>query len=203
MNEIIIIVPLYALFLVTFYLFYVRRAQSSRLRRRFFRALKEILIGEKDIGQQEKQLNLIYKKLAERFSSSMSEIRHPTDLLEDFIYYYDARGDDFLKGTYNVEVDKSLRDSAYFLLEHIRSANPFSALPAKEASLLRTLLQAVESSNKDLATNSILQLAQDVEILASAVGTGERRTRIAYLISVVGVVLTIVFGLSSLLQRFF
>lgn len=201
MNELFIIVPLYLIFLAAFYLFYNHRAQFFRVRRNFFHALKEILISEKDIGQQEKQLNLIYKKLAGMYSSRMSEIRHPTDLIEDFIYLYDSHGVDWLKSGYKVEVDKSLRDGAYLLLDHIRAANPFSALPAKEASLLRTLQQAVESSNRDLASNSILQLAQDIEILDSAIRTGERRIRTAYIISVAGVVLTIIFGLSSLLQR--
>jgi len=147
-------------------------------------------------------MNLIFKKLSELFASSTSELRGFADLLEDFIYFYDARGPKYLKSNYYIEAEKSLRDQAYSLLEYVKKENPFSSLPPKEANFLRTLFQAIESGNKELALNTVNQLSQEIEILDSSVRNGEKRTRVSYIISIVGVILTIVFGFTSLFSLF-
>jgi hypothetical protein len=123
-----------------------------------------------------------------------------TDLVEDFIFSFDARGSEWLKNVFKIEIDRSLRNQAYGLLVYIRESNPFSSLPSKESNLLQTLNQALESSNKDLGISTILQLAQEIEILDSAIRTGETRARISYIISIVGIVLTTFFGLLSFTQ---
>lgn len=174
-NELIIIViPFYLIFLTAFYLFYIRRRGSRIVRKRFFHALKEILENDDDFVFQEKQLNLIYKKLSEKFSHLSSDIRSLSDLLEDFIYLFDAQGLKILKDLFNFDADRILRDKAYHLLIHIRSENPFSSLPAKESSLLQTLKQSIESSNVELGLNTIRQLAEEIEVIDSNVKTGER-----------------------------
>jgi hypothetical protein len=194
--------PFYIIFLVAFYIFYFKRSRVRLVRKRFFRALKENIQAGGNLASQEKQLNLIYKKLSENFSFVSSQMRGLTDLLEDFIYFFDARGPEMLKDNYSVEVDRALRDSSYALLSHIREANPFSTLPPKEANLLRTLKQALDNSNRDLGITTVRQLAEEIEVLDSSIRAGERRTRISYVISIVGVVLTVVFGFVSFFQFF-
>ena len=191
---------LYVMFFIGFYLFYLR---TYRVRKRFFWAIRGILQSQEDLTSQEKQLNLIYKKISESFSFVTSQTRGLTDWLEEFVYLFDTREPTVFKSSYGVEVDKALRDHAYSLLVHIRESNPFSSLPAKEANLLRTLKQAVESPNKELGLTTIRQLAEEIEVLDSAIRTGERRARISYTISIVGVILTVVFGIFSLMQVIF
>ena len=188
------------LYLVFFFAFYAKNSRRRLMRRRFFRAVKEILEGESDVAIQEKQLNLIYKKLTEIFSSVSGRIRGLTDFLEYFIYAYDTRGAEFFKRFYSVEVDKPLRDRAFTLLNHLKEKNPFSTLPSKEANLLRVIKEATDSGNKALVDNSLRQLAEDIEVLDNAIKNGERRNRTAYIVSIIGVALTTVFGILSMLQ---
>lgn len=195
-----IVAPIYVVFLTAFTYFYLTRFRIQTVRKRFFRALKEILLADKDLASQEKQLNLVYKKISENFSAITAKMRGVLDLIEDFVYFFDARGPEILKSLYRVDVDRSLRDQAYLILMHIREANPFSSLPAKEANLLRTLSQAVESTNKELGNSTLRQLAEEIEILDASIKSGERRTRISYVISFVGVILTFVFGITSIFQ---
>ena len=57
-----VIIPLYILFLLAFFYFYFTYFRLGVVKKRFFRALKEILQAGENITSQEKQLGLIYKK---------------------------------------------------------------------------------------------------------------------------------------------
>jgi len=59
---------------------------------------------------------------------------------------------------------------------------------------------AYASNDIGLGTNGLKQLAKDIKFLESTIDNQERKNRIATWISVIGVILTIVFGAVSIFQ---
>lgn len=200
MISIIVGVLLYALFFGAFFWFYRTKVQVTALRRRFFRALVTILKKDDDNASKEEQLNLNFKKLAENYPRAASQFRGTTDLIEDLIHFFDAGGPEMLDKVFETEAEETTRDGAYSLLRYIRDNNPFTSLPTREASLLQNLQDAVDKQNKELGLATLRQLAERIEVLDSTVRAKDRAAKVAFLISVLGVILTIVFGLLSFVQ---
>ena len=64
---------------------------------------------------------------------------------------------------------------------------------------MRTLQQAIETANQDLAATTLVQLAEEIEQAEETGRAQNERARRSYALSVLGLLLTATFGLISLL----
>lgn len=82
----------------------------------------------------------------------------------------------------------------------MKKENPFSSLSSKEANMLMILSGAIENQNEELGKNTILQLADELEILEANSLKQTKNTTISVMISIVSGILTFFFGAVSFIQ---
>ena len=76
---------------------------------------------------------------------------------------------------------------------------PFSSVSSKHGNLLNMIKHAFDTNNKDLGSNNLTQLANDIEVLESIIENQDKRNQVSMTISLVGVILTVVFGALSII----
>lgn len=79
---------------------------------------------------------------------------------------------------------------------------PFISLSPKYGNQLDILKLAYDSNDINLGVNSLKQLAKDIKFLESTIENQERKNRFSTWVSVIGVILTIIFGAVSVVQVF-
>ena len=84
----------------------------------------------------------------------------------------------------------------------MKAKNPYSSLSSKEANLLMVLSGSIENKNEGLGNNTVSQIADEFEILESSLRKQSKKNTVSFLISVVSVILTVIFGLVSFVQLF-
>ncbi|MBS1526420.1 MAG: hypothetical protein JST19_12270 [Bacteroidetes bacterium] len=173
-----------------------------KLKRSFFRAILQVTAINIDNGQSWEELKLDYKRLIKRSSKFKDQYRNISDLLEEFLYHYDTEGAQSLNLMTNIASTNATRAKVVMLIRIARSENPFLGIPNKEANILMMLSQALTDNNIELGKNSLIQLSQEIEKTTTMLETQEKRNITAYIISIVGVILTIVFGIISLKSIF-
>jgi hypothetical protein len=122
--------------------------------------------------------------------------------LEEFIYYYDTKGAKNLHEMTELELKNDTRAKVVRLIRVAKTENPFLGIPSKEANLLITLNQAMRDNNLDLGKKTITLLSQEIEKTVKLLTTQEKRNAVSYIVSIVGVILTIIFGIISLKTLF-
>lgn len=190
----------YISFVIAFVLLFPRWSAKGQAHKKFFTALNNILQETNDVSEQVRQLNLSFKKLSENSRYVSEQMRGPEDLLEDFLYILDTGGQKYLKAL-RIEIKPGVRQQTFTLRDEMRRQNPFSSLPSREANLMTSIDRAIDTNNVILAKQLNRELAQEMEKTHRTLGAQEKRIRLAYFVSALGVVLTIIFGIFGLVSR--
>mgnify|MGYP001576187399 CR=1 FL=1 len=151
-----------------------------------------------DDAQALEQIIIAYRKLSERYSHIAMSYKSPRDFMEDFLFRTDALGNTGFHRAYTLDVDQSIQKRLFNIITILRDRDPFAALSSNYGNLLGLIRQAVQGGNVDLASISLKQLADELEITEKTLKTQNRRNAVSIAISIVGVILTIVFGALSL-----
>lgn len=191
---------------IAFYVWYIyiaifkKEIYSRQIIRRFHNAIINIQKKDLKLESSFSQLKLNYEKL-NQFSSN-SNFTSILDLLETIVYYYDTYSDYFFQNTFRTTKRQEVRDFVVAICGFIRNDNPFISSPPKEADLMRTLKEALDSNNSSLGMNSLLQLSKEIETKEKLLKKKDKENQIAIIVSIVGIVLTVFFGLLSLPNLF-
>lgn len=192
--------------LLVFYgLFFYRILQRQRKRgiyKGFFRAVTNIVTNAEDVSQGINEIKLNFRKLAEKNPSNKEIIRNPTDLMEELIYNVDNFEKKNFKEKFGFEITSETRSNILKFITKLKEENPYVSLPPKEGNLLSLIQQSLETNNKEMGLNALTQLAEEIEILGTNIRIQEKRNVNAYIVSVVGVLMTIIFGILTLIQYF-
>ena len=180
------------------YFFYLnlKRSQVKRTRRQFFRAVTSVLKNNDDEDNCIRQINMNFKNL----STKSSNIKNSVDLLEEMAFNIDTLTENSFSSRYGIEVTSEIRGRIIRIIEMMKEKNPFDSLSPKEANLLESLKHALETGNKDLGRTLIKQLSDEMEILETNITIQNDKNKNSYVIATVGIVLTIYFGVLSLLK---
>lgn len=187
-------------FYIPFIFFLVRSDQIKFARRAFCRGLISILTHCPENEECIAQILTLYKKLAERYRGVAPRLRSPSDMLEELHVNLDTFSDAMFKRYYRVDPPSEMRVRIVALSTLLKSAQPFSSLSARHGNLLSVIKGSVDSGNRELASNALLQLRDELEVVESNLRREETRARLSFVISAVGVILTIFFGAVSFLQ---
>ena len=197
LTLLILAVILYAGFISAYMYVFLRQRDRRIAHKRFFTALSKILdekTEEKSIGQTIDEIHLNFKKLAEYNGYISREIRTPQDLIETFVHLVDTGREDYLKNM-GVENPSAVRERALRILGAMQVISPFSRLAPEEANTMSALDQAVQTNDVVPSKNLLHQLAGKFELSYASARKLENEKRIATMVSVIGVVLTTVFGI--------
>lgn len=179
-------------------LFYIRsRANQRRAEQAFYKGVAAIFDNSAEGEDLIAEIGILYKRLSERYAELTKRFRSPAELLEEFIVGIDTLDDRAFKQRYRMERPLPLRPRLLETLKNLREQSPFASLSSKEANLLSTLINAVESGNPELGKSVIKQLAEELEITGANLRSQNQKNTISFIVSVVSVLLTVFFGIVS------
>jgi len=202
--------------LYLFVFFYLRKRFRAR------RAIAVAIRGVASVLQADEtggydvadQIRILYDQLSKEYGDYFSEqYSSPTSMLHKILHMYDtSQSDD--GGNASAASTRQLaalevlagidgvRDKMFCALRLLNEKEPFAGLSGKRASLFQHLVGAIDQANHELAVTTLGQLSQEVEALEEQLASEERDAGRASVVSIVGVILTLVFGGFSLLQIF-
>ena len=119
-------------------------------------------------------------------------------MLEQLIHYYDSYSDKNFKYRFGETKDPKIRSFILDIYKLLKQKEPFSSVTSKESNLLKNINDAIIKNNTDLGLSTLQQLAEEIANKEKTIKKKEKENQVATIVSIVGVVLTIVFGLLSL-----
>jgi hypothetical protein len=176
-----------------------KRSRSKIVRRDLFRATIAVLSNNEDDDSCIPQIELSFRKVTEKYPSEMKTLRSCVNVLESLVANYDMLGQKRVKSLFQVDVSVEMRNRIYKITDRMKTLNPFASLDSRDANLLSTLQQAIGTRNLALGNTALRQLAEEIEVKESAIRTQENRSNTSFMVAIIGVVLTIVFGILSFL----
>jgi hypothetical protein len=187
------------IFYIPFLLFIVKQSRAKRGRKDFYNAVLSIIAREENNQKVVDQINIIFKKLSEINTQIVKQYKNSADLCEDLLCRSESYGRKRFKSLYSLEFDNDQINRIVEIITIMKSHQPFSSVSSKHGNLLNMIKHAFDTDNKDLGSNNLIQLANDIEVLESTIETQDKRNQISMVISIVGVILTVVFGALSVI----
>ena len=120
------------------------------------------------------------------------------DVLEKFIYYYDTYPKHRFYNLFRVQKSLEIRNFIFSICKFIKDKDPFTAVPSKEANLLKNINDAIVKNNADFGKASLLQLSNELINREKLLKKKEKDNQLATIISIVGMILTVFFGFLSI-----
>ena len=195
-----VLMPILLMFYGFFFFKVLQRKRKHGIYKGFFRAVNSIVNNSEDLNKGINEIKLNFRKLAEKNPSHKEIIRNPTDLMEELIYNVDNFETKNFKEKFGFEITNETRAKILEFITKLKVENPYVSLPPKEGNLLSLIQQSLETNNKEMGLNALSQLAEEIEILDTNIRVQEKRNVNAYIVSVVGVLLTVIFGILTLIQ---
>ena len=146
------------------------------------------------------QIQMLHKRLSERYRTLSENFRSAPEMMEDLICSIDTSEQKQFKLLFGLDVPIQLRARMVSILNLMKNLQPFSSLSSKESNLLNMLRHAIDTQNPDLARGTLNQLSDEIEVLEGNLKTESKRTQLSFIISAIGVILTIFFGIVSFVQ---
>lgn len=194
--NVIVLSGLIVLYLVFFYFIYrIRFKHKSRIY--FFKSVKTVLEACSSESDCKKQIYMNFKQWSEKYPQ-FNRQNSPAQLLEELIFKYDSLQEKRFEEKYGIKLNLEDRKKIVNIIEVIKKENPFISLSPKSSSTLQNLKHSIESKNTDLATTMLNQLSNDIEMIESSLKNQKEINQISIIVSVIGIVLTIVFGIISI-----
>ena len=182
-------------------LLFIRSKKTKRFaQRRFCRGIISIYEATDQIDEVVPQIQILHKRLAERYGNLGEYFRSATEMLEDLLILMDVTEESSFKGMIGVDPPKDKRDKLIASLKLIKELQPYSSLSSKQGNMLNMLRHSIDTDNKDLAKNTIKQLSDEIEVMEGSMRRQEMKNRISISISIIGVILTVFFGAVSFIQ---
>lgn len=201
-QEILIMVlPItYIIVVIVFFATQKKRMQVMRAEKKFFRGVISILDSVQKDDDCISQTNMIFKKLTEHYPPLTERYNSSLDILEELITIYKTSAPKEFKRGYRLELSPKIVDRMHVIRNSMKEQQPFSSIPAKEANLLNMLKSAITTDNVELGSNTLNQLADEIEIMEGNLHTQDKKMLTSSIISILGVILTFFFGIIAFLQ---
>lgn len=197
----IILIPIVMLTLL--YAFYtsLKLDYEDSMKKRFYMIICHIYNNSKDYSIEDlyEQINLNYEKFCQSFPDN--KYTSILDLLETLIYNIDFFDNDKdFKKFFKNERSAEIRGFIIEMCSYIKNINPFISIPKKEADLLQSIQTALLNDNESLGINSLIHLSQEIKNKEKIIIKQDQVNKRATILSIVGVVLTIFFGIISFIK---
>lgn len=182
-----------------FFVFYIVFLKSNIQRTRYASFYKSVLSVYKECHVLEdalEQLSLNYNKIFQKLGATKDLTL--LDMLEQLIHYYDSYSDKNFKYRFGETKDPKIRSFILKICKLIKKNEPFSSVASKESNMLKNINDAIIKNNKDLGLSTLQQLAEEIANKEKTIKKKEKENQVATIVSIVGVALTIFFGLLSL-----
>ena len=190
----------YILVIIVYLFTQKKRMLVMLAEKKFFRGVISILDSVQKDDDCISQINMIFKKLTEQYPPMTERYNSSLDILEELITIYKTSAPKEFKRRYRLELSPKIMDRMHVIRNSMKEQQPFSSISAKEANLLNMLKSAITTDNAELALNTLNQLADGIEIMEGNVHTLNKKMMTSSIISILGVILTLFFGIIAFLQ---
>lgn len=118
--------------------------------------------------------------------------------LENYIALYDTMSEEKFERVLKNAKNNDIREFIIELLNYLHNKNPFYQLNETEASILTNIKNFAKEKNSDHIKHQIKELAKELRKKDEIISKANKANRISFIVSIIGVVLTIFFGILSL-----
>lgn len=160
------------------------------------KAILDVQKQSLSVGESYRQLALSYNEICRDISHS--EFASTLDVLQTIFSYY-VRG---IKRGFDPEETPEARNFILKVCDHIKETEPFISVPDKEAGFLKSLKNALDDGNTELGNTNLNHISEEIVSKQNLLNKKDRELKKANTISIIGVVLTVVFGVMTVLQFF-
>lgn len=178
----------------------LKTKQEVRFLRNFFRIL--IVIQKKNLPIEDsiEQIKLDFYELDWQSKDTNLTVEI-LDTLNRLIYILDTNPKN--KIIKSIDVDQEvIRDFAVEIYNYLKQRDPFAEISTKEANLLNNLKLLIDSKQIELGVKTLEQLGDEIKLKDMVIEKKEQQNKKATIISIVGMVLTLVFGVVSIILFF-
>ena len=191
----IVIILITLLYFYFFYLFIVKSSKRDRILIQFYKAIISVYSTSHSLQSRIDELTLNNKKISQRIGNN--NYSSLMDILEMIINYYDTFSDKKFKSFFGHEKTSEIRDFICEVRNYLKNDDQFISVPTKEAQLLKNINIALKNNNYDLGKSSLNQLSDEIIYKEEIIKKKERNNQIAMIVSIVGIILTVFFGIMS------
>ena len=201
---VLIVILVFAIFLSGF-LIYISNDISKtltniRFQRNFLRILVVIQKKNLPIDISIEQLKIDFYEL-----NWQSKNSNPTveilDALNRLIYIFDTNPKNKIIKSVDVDQD-AIRDFAVDIYNYLKQKDPFAEISNKEANLLTSIKLLIDANQIELGAKTLEQLGDEIKLKDKIIEKKEQQNKKTTIISVVGMILTVVFGVVSIVLFF-
>ncbi len=187
-----VLILYFLVFYIVFLRTYVQRKRDSSFYKAVLSVYKENNLIEDALDQLSLNYNKIFQKLGTNNDLTL------LDMLEQLIHYYDSYSEKIFKYRLGETKDPNIRRFILDICKLVKKKEPFSSVASKESNLLKNINDAIIKNNTDLGLSSLQQLAYELANKEKTLKKKEKENQVATIFSIVGVILTVIFGLLSL-----
>ena len=205
-----VFVAAYFFFIVSYYIFMIwvvrRHVQKKRVRAKLRRAVLSILDRHENPLEASEAIRVICSNLSKEHTPARANHKSAADMMEELYYVLETENRSptiFSRFVSAKRPNKSEMQAIEKVMHLMRQEQPFPSLASPCGNLLATLKDWVDAQNsKELGAKLLKQLGDEIATLENSLRKQSRNNLIAIVVSVLGVVSTILFGILTTYQFF-
>ncbi len=201
MDELIILLSI-VIIIIYLYMYYLILSKSKNKMKNyklFHNAILNVVNRTQSVEKAYNQLNAVYNK----WQQETGNINDTTllDLLEKTIFYYETFSDEKFYKTFEVKKDNNISAFLSCICQYINNNYPFTSNNPKEATHLSHIKRALTTSNTDLGLATLAQLSSELQNKDKLLQKHQKENQTATRLSILGLILTLFFGIISIVQN--
>ena len=175
----------------------------TRQKKKMFKSLENILLSyynKNDTTACFKEINLIFKHIIDRNEELKRNYASVDFLLEKYLIELNAQN----KKVVNVNIQDINNLKAYILqlIDEFKKKNPMEQVKGANFVLFNDIIQYFHHNERDKFDEAINQLAIEMKNLQDTLFEKEKNSKKQDVLTIVGLVLSILFGIMTFIQFF-
>ena len=175
----------------------------TRQKKKMFKSLENILLSyynKNDTTACFKEINLIFKHIIDRYEELKRNYVSVDFLLEKYLIELNAQN----KKVVNVNIQDINNLKAYILqlIDEFKKKNPMEQVKGANFVLFNDIIQYFHHNESDKFDEAINQLAIEMKNLQDTLFEKEKNSKRQDVLTIVGLVLSVLFGIMTFIQFF-
>lgn len=191
-----IFIPIFIIFYLSYIVVYLKIFIDKKNEKRIVNTVNNLFYSTE--LDKEQTLSLIVKEIQTSKKIPYADIKNSCDLLE-YIFRkvtINSNNNTYLGIKYEnetlVKIQKFIIDT--------KNKDPFVSLNSQYNYYFSSIYKAISENNKDYGITMLNQLSKEFETIDEIIIQQNKRNKISYFVSCLGVILTIFFGIFSLIK---
>ena len=182
------------------YIFILSYFRNKRGNKRIFTSIINIQKNTLDAKDFIKKASIVFEKFIQKNAFAKKEYTSLQDVIENIIYYSETRNVKLLKNEYGIDISNDEKEKIYSFLDVIKSDYPYDILGQYDKQIILNLVKSINNDDKQSTENFINQIIKELFNKSKKINEQTKFNTVTVIISVVGIILTIFFGIQSIVK---